>query len=519
MRGCPTVRSSKARKPILLVTGLLVGATATTVVPATAATAATAAPSRQLKLSAMDDTYVSKAHRATFGNHDRLLLSAQARDTKTAFLKFAVPAGVAVKGARLTLTAASSAAGKLTVRRVADYNWTENTLTPATTPALGAPIATATTTTATKQVAFELGKAIAGPGIYAFAVQSSAKKETRLRSAESGTGRPVLTLTTTPAPKAALPAGTCVTNAKLVPSCGVLWGAAAGGFTEERRDVEHRKWEKLSGRTATIFHAYHKGDQKFPTEAEIAMTRDPANPRVLLLNWRVEYGSTWAKVAAGKHDDRIDRFAARVKATYPEKFFLVLNHEPEDDVIARAGSGMTAKDFAASYRHVVKRLRAKGVTNVINVVAYMGNENWMAKSWWKDLYPGDDVVDWMGLDSYISAEKNYYHYGKFADLLDRAPTGGGTGWYDWATTRHPGKPIMIVEWGVYHREHKIVDKSAQFNSVLPELAKRPAIKAISYFDAKNDASGNRDISMNSSAKSLAAFRKLAANPLFNVTIG
>ncbi|WP_433291349.1 glycoside hydrolase family 26 protein [Actinoplanes sp. CA-030573] len=319
------------------------------------------------------------------------------------------------------------------------------------------------------------------------------------------------------APATVKPKTGCVTDAKLVPSCNVLWGAAAGGFTQLPRDAELRTWEKLSGRTSTIFHTYHKGDEKFPTAAEIKMTQDPAQPRVLLLNWRVEYGSTWANVAAGKLDKRIDAFAARVKATYNKKFFLVLNHEPEDDVRPQAGSGMTAKDFRNSFRHVIQRLRAKGVTNAVSVVAYMGNEKWMAQSWWKDLYPGDDVVDWVGLDSYVSAEKNYYHAGMFGDLLDRrAP--GGTGFYDWAVRNHKSKPIMVAEWGAYHRVGKVVDKSAQFNSVLPELAKRPAIKAIVYFDTKKDATGDRDISINSSARSLATFRKLAANPLFNVQV-
>jgi beta-mannanase len=316
-----------------------------------------------------------------------------------------------------------------------------------------------------------------------------------------------------PAPRAA----GCETGALLVPSCGVLWGAAAGGFSELPRDQELKTWEKLSGRTATIFHTYHKGDEKFPTAAEIAMTRAPARPRVLLLNWRVEYGSTWANVAAGKLDDRIDAFADRLKATFTQKFFLVLNHEPEDDVRPAAGSGMTAKDFAAMYRHTILRLRAKGVTNVINVLAYMGNEKWMSQSWWNDLYPGDDVVDWMGLDSYVSAEKGTYHYGAFADLLDRK---GNTGpaFYDWAVGKHPGKPMMIAEWGAYHRVGHAVDKAAQFNSVLPELAKRPQIKAIVYFDTAHDDQGDRDISINSMASSLAAFRKLAANPIFDVRI-
>ena len=75
---------------------------------------------------------------------------------------------------------------------------------------------------------------------------------------------------------------------------------AAGGFTDAPRDTALKDWETLTGRTAAIFHAYHKGDEKFPTKAEIAMTRDAAHPRVLLLNWKVAYGSTWAKVAAGE---------------------------------------------------------------------------------------------------------------------------------------------------------------------------------------------------------------------------
>jgi beta-mannanase len=247
------------------------------------------------------------------------------------------------------------------------------------------------------------------------------------------------------------------------------------------------------------------------------MTRDPAHPRVLLLNWKIAYGSTWAKVAKGEQDRRIDAFAARVQATYGEKFFLVLNHEPENDVIARPGSGWEAKDFAAMYRHTILRLRAKGVDNAINVMAYMGNEKWMSQSWWKDLYPGDDVVDWMGLDSYVSAEKGAYHYGMFADLLDRRGKTGPT-WYDWATTQHPKKPIMIAEWGVYHRVSTRVDKSPGYDSVLPELARRPAIKAIVYFDTEADDQGDRNISISSTRNGLAAFRRLAANPLFNVTI-
>jgi beta-mannanase len=541
------VWSSTVRRSTFVLAGLLA---AVPVAPVAARAATT-----QITVGPQDDTFVSSARKnSTYGNHGALVVGTLNKDVRTAYLKFVVPAGTKVTGARLTLTATRKMTGKVTVSRVVDNSWTEGKLTSGAAPALGLPLATFTPKASDTRAVFDLSAEIAGPGTYSFALRSpAAAGTTRFRSAEATADRPQLAITTgraaqavptpttkptasvpapatstpapapatsTPAPSApasSAPAGNCVTSALLVPTCGVLWGAAAGGFSSVPRDQELKTWEKLSGRTATIFHTYHKGDEKFPTASEIAMTRDPAHPRVLLLNWRVEYGSTWAKVAAGKLDARIDAFAARVKSTYPQKFFLVLNHEPEDDVNPAAGSGMTAKDFAASYRHVTLRLRAKGVTNAISVVAYMGNEKWMAQSWWKDLYPGDDVVDWVGIDSYVSAEPGYYHHGMFADLLDRkAPT--GPGFYDWAVTQHPTKPVMVAEWGAYHRVGRVFDKSAQFASVLPELAKRPAVKAIVYFDTKQDAFGDRDISINSAGSSLAAFRKLAANPIFNVKV-
>jgi beta-mannanase len=507
------MRRSNLHKYSSVLTAVLAGAGAVAAGPATSAAAA-----GQLTLRATDDTYTSSNHKsAAYGTEDKLV----AGETKTSFLKFAVPAGTRVAGARLTLTTAGDATGKVTVRRVAN-TWTEGKLTGATAPALGATLATVAVKPNAALVV-DLGKAVTAPGTYSFAL-TAAGAPVRFRSSEAKTGAPGLEVTTegdvsppVPAAPKAATTGDCETDELLVPSCGVLWGAAAGGFTTAPRDKALRDWEKLSGRTSTIFHTYHKGDEPFPTKSEIAMTRETANPRVLLTNWKIAYGSNWAKVAKGEQDKRIDAFAARAKA-YGQKFFLALNHEPENDVVAKPGSGWEAKDFAAMYRHTILRLRAKGVTNVINVVAYMGNEKWMAQSWWKDLYPGDDVVDWMGLDSYVSAEKGYYHYGKFADLLDRAAK-GGPGFYEWATTKHASKPIMVAEWGAYHRVGHVADKAPVFAGVRAELAKRPGIKAIVYFDTKKDDEGDRDISINSTATALAAFKKLAADPIFQVKVG
>ncbi len=487
---------------------------------APAGTANAATETTTTSVYASDDAYTSSTRRTTnFGRADKLVVGRADGETRMSYLKFTVhspPAGAALSGVELKLPLAATApASTLTLMRVAGTAWTQDTLTAERAPAAGTTLGTVNLSPSTTSATFNLGKVVTAPGVYSFALKSNATTEvTRLRSIEYGTptiGGPELRITTTAVPQ-------CVVDTRLVPSCGVLWGAAAGGFTATPREIALQQWEQATGRTATIFHQYHKGDEKFPTAAEIAMTRDPAKPRVLLLNWKIAYGTTWAAVARGEKNARIDNWATYIKATYPEKFFLALHHEPENDVIATAGSGMTAKDYAAMYRHVIQRLRTNGVTNAVNVIAYMGNEKWLAQPWWKDLYPGDDVVDWIGLDSYVSAEPGYYHYGDFADLLDRRPTGGGTGFYDWATTVHPTKPIMVAEWGVYHRINYVVDKSPAFRTVIAELTKRPAIKAIVYFDTERDDEGDRNISIASTPEALATFRQLAADPIFNVNL-
>lgn len=300
-----------------------------------------------------------------------------------------------------------------------------------------------------------------------------------------------------------------------MPTCGVLWGAAAGGFTNTPRDRALRDWEATSGHATSIYHTYHSGDQLFPTSAEIAVAHQSGHPRLLLLNWKVAAGTTWAKVAAGAADARIDREAAYLKRNFTDRFFLVLHHEPEDNVKPASGSGMTASDFAAMFRHTVLRLRADGVHNAVTVVAYMNYEKWNNSSWWPQLYPGDDVVDWIGVDTYLNADPGGFHNGDFASMVDRTTNRKVfPGFYDWATARHPAKPIMLAEWGVYG---SAAHKASVFATVLPQISRFPAIKAMVYFDTPKDQ-GGRDIRINSSASSTAAFRRIADASIFSVRI-
>lgn len=494
-----------------------------------------------VRIGAGEDGYSSSSRPTyNFGASDTLVAGRSGGDTMVTYLKFTVASpgtGVTVKNAQVTLTRESrTLPSALTLSKVADTAWTEKALSAKNDPAIGATVNTVKPKSDAATVSFDVSSVVKGAGTYTFAVTSRvANSPARFKSAEAATGKPALNLTvarpaasTPPAtkPVEATPTtpaapGTCVVDAKLVPSCGVLWGAAAGGFSDVPRDEALKTFERKTGRTSTIYHTYHKGDELFPTKSEIAMTNDPANPRTLMLNWKVGYGSKWANVAKGDQDARIDRLSTYLKTNYgTKKFFMVLHHEPENDVDATAGSGMTAKDYAAMFRHTALRLKANGVSNAVFVVAYMNYEKWNNTSWWGDLYPGDDVVDWVGIDTYNNAQPGGFHYGDFNYMMNRTNDKAKfPGWYTWATTKHPSKPIMVAEWGVYDSSKTVVgqNKANVYATVLPQLAKMPAIKGMVYFETAKDQNGH-DIRMDDTPEALAGFKKIAADPRFNVKL-
>jgi hypothetical protein len=191
------------------------------------------------------------------------------------------------------------------------------------------------------------------------------------------------------------PGPECAIGEKLVPTCGVLWGVAPGAHTDTPRDQALADFEEKTGQTQAVYHSYRRGTELFPTPTDVKLARDPANPRLLFVNWKPT-GATWAEIAAGERDTdaNLDRLAEHIKSTFNEPFFFTVHHEPENDVKESAGSGMTATDYRAMFRSVVNRLRADGVTNLVSTMVFMAYVPWNVKSWFEDLYPGDDVVDW-----------------------------------------------------------------------------------------------------------------------------
>jgi hypothetical protein len=314
--------------------------------------------------------------------------------------------------------------------------------------------------------------------------------------------------------------GRCRTGRKLVPTCGILWGVAPGAHTESRGASALAKFERKTGRPQAIFHAYHGGlRQLFPTPQEIAIAHQPGRKRVLFLNWKPESAS-WAAIAKGdkRTDAFLDRLAVHIKKNFPEQFFFAVHHEGENDVREKRGSGYTARDYAAMYRYVIKRLRAHGADNIVSVLVHMAYVRHATQSWFNSMYPGDDVVDWIGFDTYAYSDPGYGH-GDFAEVFNRRIEGkrNWPGFYNWAGARHPGTPLMIAEWGVWSSRKNTTFKVDFYRRLADELRHFPKIKAMVQFETPHNQKG-QDSSVDSTPAALNAYRKLGSLPIFQVSV-
>ncbi len=298
-------------------------------------------------------------------------------------------------------------------------------------------------------------------------------------------------------------AGGCTTSALLVPSCGAYFGSTVNPVGTETGPLDAlARQESELGRTLGVVHTYHKGAQDWPTPDEVAMVSDPARPRLLMVNWKPEDGATWAQVAGGSSDALIDGTAGRIVSWLGGRpFFLSIHHEPEND-LGVDGSGDTPTDYVAMYRHVVQRLRVDGVSNAVMVWDMMGFSGWGDQG----LYPGDDVVDWIGYDPYS-------HRGMPLTTFANDPGRSFPGFYTWATQTHPEKPLMLAEFGV--DAPTPTDRSGVFDSFAADAAQLPAIKAYLYSDHDNDAvTGTNDYFFDDDPTVLASARAAFEDPYF-----
>ncbi|ADD40661.1 glycoside hydrolase family 26 protein [Stackebrandtia nassauensis] len=475
------------------------------------------------------DAYTSSAkpdHNA--GSVTRLLTGGgDATGVTVTYLRFALTEAQAAGGLVLRLPVAETVDNELVEVAHVSPVWSESDITAAESPPMGSVLDTTRASTQASQLEFNLPAGSLRAGDVAFAVTTPAAKATlSFHSRESGVDAARLSpvraesVADEPLPRQPEKGGSCPVGAKLVPYCGALLGVAPGAHTDGSKTAALRNFEDNTGRGQHIYHSYHRGDVMFPTREEIAVATEADNPRVLFLNWKPR-GASWAEIAAGDPatDAYLERLAAHITTYYGDKpFFFTVHHEPEDDVRADPESGYTAPDYAAMFGHVVNKLRAEGVSNMVSVMVYMAYLKWTQQDWHDELYPGDSVVDWVAWDTYGYSDPGYGH-GDFADIVNREGTQGQNwpGFYRWAAETFPGKPLMVAEWGVWYSSRNPDHQAEVFAGAADQLAHFPRLKAVVYFESAS-AEG-RDSRVDVSPKALDAYRRFTDSRAFSVDLG
>lgn len=166
--------------------------------------------------------------------------------------------------------------------------------------------------------------------------------------------------------------------------------------------------------------------------------------------------------------------------------------------------------FRAAYRHIVEAVRGAGATNVVWVFHVNAADN-PADDWnrFENYYPGDDVVDWLGISAYAAVTPREPEWAPFRTMIDDTAQRLGA-----LALR---KPIYVLEFGA-PAHHPRGDAARWADEALRDLlsGRWPAVRGFSWWNEhwENDDVPSHDTDMRVQAvPGLAAvFRARLASP-------
>lgn len=278
---------------------------------------------------------------------------------------------------------------------------------------------------------------------------------------------------------------------------GVLLGAYVNpdetwrGLADDQRKVA--ELEAMLGRKLAVDMRFHGWKTSWPT----AMERwDVSEGRIPMVTWGSPRGGpSLTQINNGSYDAWLAERADAARALGKPLFLRPL-WEMNGDWSSWDGvhNGRDPGAYVEAWRRLHDIFTRAGADNVIWVWSPNARDV-PAERWnhWTNYYPGDDYVDWVGMDGYNWGTAVPWH-----------------SWRSFATIFGPlyksyagRKPIMVAETASTEIGG---DKAAWIASARSSLARRfPAIKALVWFDSNKET----DWRVNSSPQALSSFLALA----------
>jgi hypothetical protein len=270
-----------------------------------------------------------------------------------------------------------------------------------------------------------------------------------------------------------------------------------------------RDFEALIGRAIGLTRHYPRWDYPIPNPVIKESRRTGHIP---FIAWKPERldGSwlTWADIANGVYDGRIDRVGSDL-AAWNRSAYFVFHHEPENAY--HNGRGGTRDEFKLAYDHVRERFDLAGATKIKHVctlqrVTYDGR-NGGADAWFPN---GASALAVDGYNRGSCGGDKFWH--SFEELFSSA--------HDYAVLR--GLGMIVQEWGCVENDSAcgvsgVTETKADWITAAGDTIRSwPEVKGVLYTHSKADFRGRTvDFRVNSSPAALDAYKTVGARPYFN----
>ena len=297
----------------------------------------------------------------------------------------------------------------------------------------------------------------------------------------------------------------------------VMLGVHIGPEGNPNKEAEFAALERAIGRKLAIDND-HEDWAVMPDVARIRW--DVTQHRLPMISWRIifqrsdpEKGCATADaIMAGKYDAQLDRQARAVKAL-GTPLLIRFNYEMTGNEENTCFNGFNVRQDPAAagtkyvvvWKRVVDRFRAAGATNAKWVWA-PGHKAY-EKGIWRMFYPGNEYVDWIGVDD----------YNKTLTPRSFAEDPGINAFYN--ATSGMGKPLMVAETGANADPAQHPDPQTLWLTTARQfLNTHPAIKAFVWWNQpgrlRRDNPNYTGMGYVLQGPGLSAFKAMATDPNF-----
>jgi hypothetical protein len=304
-----------------------------------------------------------------------------------------------------------------------------------------------------------------------------------------------------------------------VPSSPLYWGATIGDqITGEQAPWDMSavsKFEGMAGKSVSLINFFAPFAEctsrcsyfKFPAKPLENIRQHGAIP---VFSWSSqsipsslnEPDFQLADVISGNYDSYIREFAEDAR-DWGHPFFLRFNWEMNGNWFpwSEGVNGNQSGEFVAAWRHVHDIFTAAGANNVSWVWCPNVDPTNKLQSSVASTYPGDEYVDWTGLDGYNwgPAKGGWTSFSHLYSSTYHAIT----------DTIAPSKPMLIGEMGSSENGGSKANWISETLAAIP--SEFPKIRGMLWFDTYDDG---MDWPIESSSSATSAFASGIQNPAF-----